>query len=63
MGFMRSTSSIKPFQVVGTDILEPLSTSKEKNRYILTFTDHFTKWVEEYAISEAIAKVVAQHFV
>jgi hypothetical protein len=36
---------------------------KEENRYILTFTDHFTKWVEEYAILEAIAKVVAQYFV
>jgi hypothetical protein len=63
MEFMRSTSSIKLFQVVRTDILESLPMSKEKNRYILTFIDHFTKWVEKYAISEAIAKVVAQHFV
>jgi hypothetical protein len=63
MGFMRSTSSIRPFQVVGTDILGPLPMSKEENRYILTFTDHFTKWVERYAILEATAKIVAQHFV
>jgi hypothetical protein len=63
MGFMRSTSSIRPFQVVRTDILGSLPTSKEENRYILTFMDHFTKWVEEYAILEATAKIVAQHFV
>jgi hypothetical protein len=43
MEFMRSISSIKPFQVVRTDILGSLPTSKEENRYILTFTDHFTK--------------------
>jgi hypothetical protein len=63
MEFMRSTSSIRPFQVVGTDILGPLPMSKEENRYILIFMDHFIKWMEEYAISEATTKIVAQHFV
>jgi hypothetical protein len=62
MGFMRSKSSIRPFQVVGTDILGPLLTSKEENRYILTFMDILlNRWKNMQ--SEAIAKVIAQYFV
>jgi hypothetical protein len=63
MGLMKSISTNRPFQIVGTDILGPLPASNSGNRYILTFTDHFTKWVEGYAIPEASAKQIAQHFV
>jgi hypothetical protein len=55
MGLMKIISTNRPFQIVGTDILGPLPASNSRNRYILTFTDHFIKWVEKYAILEALA--------
>jgi hypothetical protein len=33
----------RPFQIVRTDILELLSIFNGEKKYILTFTDHFTK--------------------
>jgi hypothetical protein len=55
MGLMKIISTNRPFQIVGTDILGLLPASNSRNRYILTFTDHFTKWVERYTILEASA--------
>jgi hypothetical protein len=63
MGFIHSMSTNRLFQTVETDILGLLSVINNENRYILTFTDHFTKWIEEFAILEAIAKMIAQYFV
>jgi hypothetical protein len=53
---MKTISTNRPFQIVRTDILGPLSAFNNRNRYILTFTDHFTKWVEKCAILEVLAK-------
>jgi hypothetical protein len=63
MGFIHSMSTNRLFQTVETDILGLLSVINNENRYILTFTDHFTKWIEKFAILEAIAKMIAQYFV
>jgi hypothetical protein len=56
MELMKIISTNRLFQIVRTDILGPLLASNNGNRYILTFTDHFIKWVERYAILEASAK-------
>ena len=53
----------QPWEVVGTDMLGLLPTMAQGNKYILTFTDHFTKWVEAFPIKSAMAGEVAQHFV
>ena len=43
MGQMQSFTAIRPWQIVGADLIGPLPRTKNGNRYILTFTDHFTK--------------------
>jgi hypothetical protein len=60
---MKTISTNRPFQIVGTNILGPLPASNNRNRYILTFTDHFTKWMERYIISETLTKQIAQYFI
>lgn len=53
----------EPLEIVGFDLMGPFPTSKRGNRYILVFTDHFTKWVEIFAISRIDALTIAQIFV
>ncbi|HEV7737634.1 MAG TPA: DDE-type integrase/transposase/recombinase, partial [Chlamydiales bacterium] len=51
------------WEVVGTDILGPFPTSKSGNKYIFTFTDHFSKAIEAFAIKAANTDTIATHFV
>ena len=62
-GDMRSITVSRPLEIVGADILEPLPITSQGNRYILVFTDHFTKWVEAIAIPKQSAEIVAKCFV
>ena len=50
----------QPFEIVAMDFIGPLPTSSEGNRHILVITDHFTKWVEAWAVKSANATTVAQ---
>ncbi len=52
-----------PFQVIGTDIMGPFPVTNKGNRYIITFTDHFTKWVEAFAIPRIDALTIAKIYV
>jgi transposase InsO family protein len=60
-----STSFIanRPFQIVGSDVMGPFPVTERGYRYILTFTDHFTKWVEGFPIKNANAVTIANHYV
>ena len=49
-----------PMQLVAVDILGPLPESRRGNRYILVAGDHFTHWMEAYAIPNQEAETVAQ---
>src|SRR3978361_427153 len=52
-----------PFEVMGADILGPLPTTKQGNRYILVFTDHFSKWIEVFPLKETSVKTIAKYYV
>jgi hypothetical protein len=60
---MISIIANRPMQILGADILGPLPRTKNGNRFILVFTDHFTKWVETFALVEAKEKDIAKCFV
>ena len=50
----------EPFQVVSLDITGPYLATPRKNRYLLTFTDHFTRYVEAFAIPDVLAETCAR---
>lgn len=49
----------RPFELVTTDIMGPITKTKSGNLYVLVAIDHFTKWVELFPLSEISAKTVA----
>ena len=56
-----------PMERVHIDILGPLPTTEQNNKYILVTVDQFTKWMECYPIkdqkAETVAKVLASEFI
>lgn len=48
------------WQRVGIDLIGPLTTTKSGNRYIITCTDYFSKWVEAEALPDKTAHSVAK---
>jgi hypothetical protein len=55
------------FDLVAMDIVGPLPTSKNGNRFLLVFVEYVTKWPEVYAIpnqeSITIAKIILNEFI
>ena len=49
----------KPLEIITTDIMGPLNMTKEENKYIMIICDHFTKWIELYALKTMEAVEVA----
>ena len=64
LGSMRTGA---PMECLGIDILWPFPTTERLNRYILTATCHFTKWVEIFPIqnesAESCAKVLVNEVI
>jgi len=46
----------EPFQVTSMDITGPYCVTPRKNRYLITFIDHFTKYVEAFPITDVSAE-------
>ena len=49
-----------PFDRLAMDILGPLPTTHDGNRYILVFSDYYTRWPEAYALPSIEASRIAQ---
>jgi transposase InsO family protein len=52
-----------PMQSIAMDILGPLPVTKNNNRYVIVFTDRFSRWVEIAALEDQEAATVADTFV
>lgn len=50
-----------PFQVVGIDFTGPFPATPRGHKYILTITDHFTKWCEAYATRDTTIESTVPH--
>ena len=53
---------IKPqvWKRIGIDLIGPLTTTKSGNKYIITCTDYFSKWVEAEALPDKTASSTAK---
>ena len=51
----------RPGELLTTDLMGPLPRSEGGNLYILVVIDHFTKWVELFAMDKITAKDVAKN--
>ena len=49
-----------PFEITSMDITGPYLLTPRKNKYLLTFVDHFTRYVEVYPIPDETAETCAQ---
>ena len=47
-------------EMVAVDIMGPFPQNENRNCYILVAVDHFTKWLEAWAIPNQEAKTIAQ---
>ena len=63
IGKMGHLWSNEPLDIVACDIIGPLPITERGNRYILTFTDHFSRYVEAFPIQKQDADTIADHFV
>jgi hypothetical protein len=59
-GKMEVFEALRPFEILGIDIVGPFKVSNRGNKFILVMIDHFTRWVELKAMSEITAEAVCQ---
>lgn len=52
----------RPMEYVSCDFIGKLPTTLKGNSYILTFVDHFTKFIKLYAVSNQTAQTTAEKF-
>jgi hypothetical protein len=52
-----------PWERVGVDLLGPLPITKRRNRFIIVFTDYFSRWVEAIPLPDTEATTVAEAFI
>jgi len=50
----------RPFQITSMDITGPYPLMPRRNKYLLTFVDHFSKYAEAFAIPDQTVEVCAQ---
>jgi transposase InsO family protein len=55
-----TTATYNPMERVNVDTIGPFETDDNKNTYIITIIDCFTRWVELYATQDASARSAAE---
>jgi len=48
-----------PFQITSVDVTVPYPTTPRKNKYLLAFIDHFTKYTKALPIQDQTAETCA----
>ena len=61
-GDYKSVVVTEPMSFTAMDLVGPLPLSHDGNRYILVFTDYFTRWVEVVPIKDKKAETIARAF-
>jgi len=62
VGLLQPISVDKKFQRWSLDIIGPLPTTRNGNKYILTFMEYLTRWPEAFPMKDATAITVAKIF-
>ena len=62
-GNLQNIVSEEPFEICFMDLFGPLTKSSKGNKYVIVFTDGFTKYVELKAVKDKSAKIVADFFI
>jgi len=66
-GKLHSIIASRPMEIMGIDLLGPLTITKDGNQYILVLVDLFMKWIEAWAIPDMeelmIAKKLVEEFI
>jgi hypothetical protein len=52
-----------PMEQIAMDVVGPLPTTTQGNKYILVFTDYFTRWPEAFAMPDQKSETIAPIFV
>jgi len=50
----------EPWEIVAVDVMGPLPRTAKGNRFIVVFSDYFTRWVEAFAITVQDTKHIAK---
>ena len=58
-GLIQPIVATEPFEIVGMDLFGPLPKTDEGYEWVITFTDHYTKWVEIHPIKRASEEATA----
>lgn len=53
-----NANELLPFEKIGIDILGPLPTTDNGNKYILVLQDYFTKWMDAKAVKSIESSVI-----
>ena len=53
---------VMPWELLGIDLVGPLTESYNGNKYIFTVIDHFSSWTEAFAIRDKEAETIAKVF-